>query len=80
LKSGSFVPVLPDWTKPSATVQAVYLGRRGLLPSIRAFIDYLAQHLRAEGSDEQAANPEPLTTDLTTIDAVAGQRRIPRVN
>ena len=26
-------------------MQAVYLSRRGLLPSVRAFIDYLAKHL-----------------------------------
>jgi hypothetical protein len=52
------------------------MHRRAELPWQMA----VAKHLRAEGSDEQAANPEPLTTDLTTIDAVAGQRRIPRVN
>jgi DNA-binding transcriptional LysR family regulator len=46
LKNGTFVQVLPDWMKPSATVQAVYLSRRGMLPSLRAFIDYLAKHMR----------------------------------
>ena len=48
LKSGSFAQVLSDWTKPSATIQAVYLSHRGMLPSLRAFIDYLARHMRAE--------------------------------
>lgn len=72
LKSGSFAAVLPDWAKPSATVQAVYLSRRGLLPSVRAFIDYLARHLRAERSGEQPADPEPLATELSVMDAVAG--------
>jgi DNA-binding transcriptional LysR family regulator len=70
LKSGRFVAVLPDRTKPSATVQAVYLSPRELLPSIRALIDYLAKHLRAEPSNEAAVHPEPLTTELTMIDAV----------
>jgi DNA-binding transcriptional LysR family regulator len=72
LKSGRFVAVLPDWSKPSATVQAVYLSRRGLLPSVRAFIDYLAKHLRAEQGGEHTADPEPSSTELRTVDAVAG--------
>jgi DNA-binding transcriptional LysR family regulator len=61
LKAGHLVQVLPDWTKSSATVQAVYLSRRGMLPSLRAFIDYLAQHMRAEAVD---AAPELTTTAM----------------
>jgi DNA-binding transcriptional LysR family regulator len=72
LKSGRFVAVLPEWSKPSATVQAVYLSRRGLLPSVRAFIDYLAKHMRAERSDDQAMGPESPTPELTVVDTVAG--------
>jgi DNA-binding transcriptional LysR family regulator len=59
LKTGRFVKVLPDWTKPSATIQAVYLSHRGMLPSLRAFIDYLAKHLRVEKRDTE---PAPLPT------------------
>ena len=51
LKSGSFTAVLPEWSKPSATVQAVYLSHRGMLPSLRAFIDYLAKHMHMEKKD-----------------------------
>ncbi len=57
LKDGRFLQVLPDWTKPSATVQAVYLDRRGMLPSLRAFIDYLAQHMRMEERDVAPSAP-----------------------
>ena len=57
LKSGRFVQVLPDWTKSSATVQAVYLSHRGMLPSLRAFIDYLAKHMRAEKQDVEPELP-----------------------
>jgi DNA-binding transcriptional LysR family regulator len=72
LKSGDFVAVLPDWTKPSATIQAVYLSRRGLLPSVRAFIDYLAKHLRAERAGGHPVGPEPPATEAGMMDAVAG--------
>ena len=64
IKSGSFVPVLPEWSKPSATVQAVYLSRRGMLPSLRVFIDYLAKHMRAANKD---AAPEPATVALEPV-------------
>ena len=51
IKTGVFTQVLPEWNKPSATVQAVYLSHRGMLPSLRAFIDYLAKHLRPAQKD-----------------------------
>ncbi|GAB2175614.1 LysR substrate-binding domain-containing protein [Dongia sp. agr-C8] len=51
VKTGCFTTVLPEWSKPSATVQAVYLSHRGMLPSLRAFIDYLAKHMRKEKKD-----------------------------
>ena len=51
LKDGRFLKVLPEWSKPSATIQAVYLSHRGMLPSLRAFIDYLAKHMRTEKAD-----------------------------
>ena len=59
IKAGTFVAVLPEWSKPSATVQAVYLSHRGMLPSLRAFIDYLAKHMRTE---KKGTEPElPMT-------------------
>jgi|AraplaMF_Col_mMF_1032025.scaffolds.fasta_scaffold00117_12 DNA-binding transcriptional LysR family regulator len=51
IKAGTFTAVLPEWSKPSATVQAVYLSHRGMLPSVRAFIDYLAKHMRTDKKD-----------------------------
>ncbi|MDF3932347.1 LysR substrate-binding domain-containing protein [Pseudomonas citronellolis] len=43
LASGRLVRVLPDWQEPEAFLQAVYPHRRGLLPAVRALIDYLAE-------------------------------------
>ncbi|MDE2363982.1 MAG: LysR family transcriptional regulator [Hyphomicrobiales bacterium] len=42
LASGALVDLLPDWRPPPGEVQAVFPTRRGLLPSVRSFIDFLA--------------------------------------
>ena len=42
VKAGELVPVLPDWRPPAGIVHAVFPSRRGLLPSVRALLDFLA--------------------------------------
>ncbi len=37
--------VLPEWNTPQGTVHLVFPTRRGLLPAVRAFIDFLAEKL-----------------------------------
>ncbi|CEJ84371.1 Trancriptional regulatory protein, LysR family protein [Hyphomicrobium sp. GJ21] len=39
---GTLVDVTPGWTPRSGIVHAVFPSRRGLLPSVRGFIDFLA--------------------------------------
>ncbi|HEV7321337.1 MAG TPA: LysR substrate-binding domain-containing protein [Ensifer sp.] len=48
LAAGTLVPVLPGWRPASGVVHAVFPSRRGLLPSVRTFIDFLAQECAAE--------------------------------
>lgn len=43
--TGRLVHVLPDWKAPHGIFHAVYPSRRGLLPAVRVFIDYLVEHL-----------------------------------
>ncbi len=43
IATGALVDVLPDWMPAAGIVQAVFPSRRGLLPSVRSFIDHLAQ-------------------------------------
>lgn len=43
--SGELVRVLSDWKMPLGIFHAVYPSRRGLLPAVRVFIDYLVEHL-----------------------------------
>jgi DNA-binding transcriptional LysR family regulator len=45
LRSGELTRVLPDWTADESTFTALLPHRRGLLPGIRTFVDYLARHL-----------------------------------
>jgi DNA-binding transcriptional LysR family regulator len=37
--------LLPDWSAPDGTMHFVYPSRRGLLPAVRAFVDFLAERL-----------------------------------
>ncbi|SEB09031.1 LysR substrate-binding domain-containing protein, partial [Rubrimonas cliftonensis] len=48
LQSGALVPVLPDWRPASGIVHAVFPSRRGLLPSVRALLDFLAAECGAQ--------------------------------
>jgi DNA-binding transcriptional LysR family regulator len=42
---GELVELLPGWSPRSGIVHAVFSSRRGLLPAVRALIDYLAMRL-----------------------------------
>jgi len=46
LASGHLVQVLQDWTAPDGIVHLVFASRRGMLPSVRAVIDFAADALR----------------------------------
>jgi DNA-binding transcriptional LysR family regulator len=45
VESGLLVRVLPQWHAGIATVSMLLPSRRGLLPSVRAFIDFLSTHV-----------------------------------
>ena len=45
VQNGELVRVLPDWKAPHGIFHAVYPSRRGLLPAVRVFIDYLVEQL-----------------------------------
>ena len=45
IESGLLVPVLPEWSLPTASLYIIYPTRRGLVPAIRSFIDFIAQEL-----------------------------------
>lgn len=44
---GELEVVLPDWSMPEGTMHFVYPSRRGMLPGVRALVDFLAERLPA---------------------------------
>ena len=45
LRSGELTRILPGWLADESTFTALLPHRRGLLPAVRSFVDYLARHL-----------------------------------
>lgn len=45
LADGRLEQVLPDWSLPLGILHVVFPSRRGLLPAVRAFIDFLVERL-----------------------------------
>ena len=49
LQSGALVPVLPGWAPRPAIFHAVFPSRRGLVPAVRKFLDFMGETIDAEG-------------------------------
>jgi DNA-binding transcriptional LysR family regulator len=45
LKHERLIRVLPQWNTPQGILHVVFPSRRGMLPAVRAFIDFLAERL-----------------------------------
>lgn len=45
LRQGTLVPVLPGWAPPRAIVIAVFPSRRGMVPAVRSFLDFLGDNV-----------------------------------
>ncbi|MGH6633441.1 MAG: LysR substrate-binding domain-containing protein, partial [Sphingopyxis sp.] len=50
IDAGRLVHVLPEWRPRSGIVHAVFSSRRGLLPSVRALLDFLADECAIQRS------------------------------
>lgn len=56
IRSGRLIDVVPGWSPRGGIVHAVFASRRGLLPSVRSFIDFLAaDYARAARRDKSPA-------------------------
>lgn len=51
LECGALVPVLPDWRPPREVIHIVFPSRRGILPAVRALIDFIADQYAAIEED-----------------------------
>lgn len=59
VRNGLLVPVLAGWTSVEATIHAAFASRHGMLPAVRAFIDFLAEHLTTSMSRCRERDPCP---------------------
>ena len=51
LARGELVQLLPDWAPRPEIIHAVFVSRRGLLPSVRALVDFLAAQFASLDED-----------------------------
>ena len=58
LANGRLVDVLPDWTPRAGIIHAVFSSRRGLLPSVRALLDFLAAEFAALTRADSSVSPQ----------------------
>ncbi len=58
LKAGRLVDILPQWAPRAGIVHAAFPSRRGLLPSVRSLLDFLAAEYAALGRVEQEDEDE----------------------
>lgn len=45
IRAGRLTPILPEWSLPAGTLQAAYVSRRGMVPAVRVFLDFLDARL-----------------------------------
>ncbi|ODT07082.1 MAG: LysR family transcriptional regulator [Mesorhizobium sp. SCN 65-20] len=55
LTSGTLIDLFPEWSPPAGIVHALFPSRRGLLPSVRALLDFLAKEYQRVESPVTAA-------------------------
>ena len=51
LREGKLEQVLPAWSPRPAFLHAVFPSRRGLVPAVRRFLDFLGENVKGEGVD-----------------------------
>ncbi|MBR2537379.1 MAG: LysR family transcriptional regulator [Hyphomicrobium sp.] len=65
IASGKLVNVIPGWSPTAGIVHAVFPSRRGLLPSVRGLIDFLAaDYDRAEKVERKAEKRRKRSADI----------------
>jgi DNA-binding transcriptional LysR family regulator len=55
LRDGRLVNVLPGWAPKPGVFHAVFPSRRGLVPAVRRFLDFLAEAIEREGQAQLPA-------------------------
>ncbi|MBD3896297.1 LysR family transcriptional regulator [Halomonas sp. ML-15] len=69
LEDGTLIDVLPGWRPRGGILHAVFPTRRGLLPAVRALLDFLGEHINEVDFASQAAS---VASQVNLEDAPAG--------
>jgi DNA-binding transcriptional LysR family regulator len=75
IASGELEWVLPEYTTAQGTLHFVYPSRRGLLPAIRSFVDFLAERL-PKAQAEFHKDCEKVAADPSTAGALRMARMV----
>lgn len=51
MRAGELVEILPEWRPKPSIMHAVFPSRRGMVPAVRRFLDFLGENVTAEGQD-----------------------------
>jgi DNA-binding transcriptional LysR family regulator len=51
LREGTLVEVCPEWRPRPGIIHAVFPSRRGMVPAVRRFLDFLGENVTEEGKD-----------------------------
>jgi DNA-binding transcriptional LysR family regulator len=49
IQRGQLVPLLPGWAPHPGVFHAVFPSRRGMVPAVRRFLDFMEEHHRTDG-------------------------------
>jgi len=63
LRDGRLARVLPGWGPPPAVFHAVFPSRRGMAPTTRRFLDFLAEHIAETGMLQAHSDISPDRAD-----------------
>ncbi|WP_280952685.1 type 2 periplasmic-binding domain-containing protein [Rhizobium subbaraonis] len=65
-RAGVLTPVLPRWGSPQSSMHAAFTSRHGMLPAVRALIDFLAETLpHTVQMCKETVSPTPASLDWT---------------
>ncbi len=74
---GEMVPVLPGWGPQPVIFHAVFPSRRGLVPAVRHFLDFMGAAIAAEGLLQACPAPSGVASRIAEIRAEAERRGEP---
>jgi DNA-binding transcriptional LysR family regulator len=58
IAEGRLAQVLPGWGPEMGVLHAVFPSRRGLVPAVRSFLDFLSEYVKEDGFPQSCTEKE----------------------